>query len=228
MGIAVVAAEGAVEREQPAPRVGIQLVGGGVGLEPALVVMGPDAEVEGGEDVHGTRRQERHAHPDDAPHQIRTEQRGVPRDGRPPVVADEHCPRRAQGTDERDDVAHQVEHRVVGHVVGRRGRTEAALIGRDHVEPGLGQRLHLVAPRVRRLRKPVEEHHERPPVTGADLDDPHRHAVQLQVPPLHRRRLGGPARRRAVASAFASLADAATPGPVCRRRGHGPPPRRPV
>ena len=139
-----------------------------------------------------------------------------------------HGLRRAQGADERDDVAHQVEHRVVGDVVGRRGRAEATLVGRDHVEPGICQRLHLVAPRICRLRKPVEEHHQRPPGTGADLDDPHRDAVQLQDPPLHRRRLDGPARRRAVAS---PPANRPWRSGVCQggeRAGHGPPPRRPA
>ena len=105
--VAVVAAEGAVEREQPAPRIGVELLGGGVALEPALVVVGPDGEVEGGEDVDRPRRQERHAHPHDAPHQVGTEQRRVPHDGRAPVVADDHRLRCAQSADERDDVAHQ-------------------------------------------------------------------------------------------------------------------------
>ena len=68
-------------------------------------------------------------------------------------------------------------------------RAEPALVRRDHVEPGIRQWLHLVAPRVRRLGEPVEQDHQRPTGAGAHLDDPHRDAVQLQAPPLHRRRL---------------------------------------
>ena len=37
----------------------------------------------------------------------------------------------------------------------------AALIGREHVEPGVGERLHLVSPRVGALGEPVAQHDER-------------------------------------------------------------------
>ena len=87
--------------------------------------------------------------------------RHVPGDQRTPVVTDDHRLGDAGVVEQPDEVGGQVLG-AVARDVDRGGRVAvAALIGREHVEPGVGERLHLVSPRVGTLGEPVAQHDER-------------------------------------------------------------------
>ena len=87
--------------------------------------------------------------------------RHVPGDQRAPVVADDHRLGDAGVVEQPDEVGGEVLG-AVARDVGRGGRVAvAALVGREHVEPGVGERLHLVSPRVGALGEPVAQHDER-------------------------------------------------------------------
>ena len=90
------------------------------------------------------------------------------------VVADDHRAFGADVIEQADDVGAQLDD-VVG-VDGRRLRRPAvaALIGRQHVVAGLGQRGDLVPPRIGQFGEAVgQHHHRRAAVTGLDHPQPH-------------------------------------------------------
>ncbi len=64
--------------------------------------------------------------------------------------------------EEADDVADEMELRVLIDRLGGIGLPVAALVGRNDVVARVGQRADLVAPRVPALRKAVAQHDERP------------------------------------------------------------------
>ena len=72
--------------------------------------------------------------------------RHLPDDEAAPVVADEDGLGDAQVVEQPHQVGRQLLQ-VVGLHLGRRvGGAETALVGRDHAQPGVGQRADLVAP----------------------------------------------------------------------------------
>src|SRR5690606_15614376 len=120
------------------------------------------------------------------------------------------------------------------HVVGEQrtgvgaylawGRRPAvtALVGREHVVAGSGERSHLVAPRVRALGEPVEEHHHgiagRSALVDVELDvvgdtDPaHRHGAHAG------RRDCRSARSASTRSITRTVAGSRSPSTVARSR----------
>ena len=100
----------------------------------------------------------------------------MPGDRRPPVVARDHRRRLAEGVEEADDIADQMEQRVVLDRLRHRGLTVAALVGRDGVIAGLRQRDQLMAPRIPGLGEAVAEDDQRP---LARLGHVHAQAVGL-------------------------------------------------
>jgi hypothetical protein len=119
-----------------------------------------------------------HAQPDHPADPVRPQQRGVPGHRRAPVVPGQHRLPFAEYVHQPDDVAGQVQDGV--RIRGRRaaGPAVPALIRRDRVESGGGQRGQLVTPRVPRLREAVQQQHERP---AARLGDMHPQAADVEV-----------------------------------------------
>ncbi len=72
----------------------------------------------------------------------------MPGDRRAPVVPDDVRLLLAQGVDQSDDVADQVEDGVRVDVVGMVAASVATLVGGDHAEARIGQRAELVMPGV--------------------------------------------------------------------------------
>jgi hypothetical protein len=100
------------------------------------------------------------------------------------VVADDEGAGLAEGVEEGDEVADDVQGGVV--VDGRRGvgAAAAAEVGRDDAEAGVGESRDLVAPGVPELREPVQQQQRRP---RALLYHMHADPVHLQRPMLHPR-----------------------------------------
>ena len=120
------------------------------------------------------------------------ERRDRPRERRAPVVADDVSPRCAGVVEHRHHVAGERLHRVsvdLGRLV--RGAIPAE-VGDDHLEAGLGQRRHLVAPQPPRVGEAVEQHH-RATVARHLVFDPNATDVDAHTAPLIR--LCGPAGR---------------------------------
>ena len=80
-----------------------------------------------------------------------------------------------------DEVADQMDLGVVAHLGRHVGLAVPALVGRQHVEAGIGQRDELVTPRVPALGEPVAQHH-RGPVGRPRLGDVHADAVGVDEP----------------------------------------------
>lgn len=72
----------------------------------------------------------------------------MPGDRRAPVVPDDVRFLLAQGVDQSDDVADQVEDGVRVDVVGMVAASVSPLVGGDHAEARIGQRAELVVPGV--------------------------------------------------------------------------------
>src|SRR5207237_10777807 len=109
---------------------------------------------------HATRP-ERHAESSYATQPIGAKQRGVPGDRRTPIMSDHDRTLLAKRIEQSDDVADQVEHRI-GLEGGRPiGLPVAALVRSDDVETRVRQGGQLMAPRVPRLRKSVQQYDER-------------------------------------------------------------------
>ena len=103
---------------------------------------------------------------------------GAPRHHGAEVVADEHRLLGADVVEQADEVGGQLDDVVGVDGVGLRRAAVAALIGRQHVVAGLGQRRNLVAPGVGQFGEAVGQHdHRRAAFAG--LDDPQLHAVGL-------------------------------------------------
>jgi hypothetical protein len=111
-----------------------------------------------------------------AAHAVRPQQGAVPGDRSAPVVPHDHRLPLAQGIEEADHVAHQVQLGVALAPFGPVGPAIAALIGGHGVVAGLGQRDELVAPGVPGFGEAVEQDDERP---RAALGDVHADAVSL-------------------------------------------------
>jgi hypothetical protein len=90
------------------------------------------------------------------------EERGVPRERRAPVVSDDRGPVRAQRRSEADDVADEMEERIVLAAVRAVGLSVAAHVRRDGSIAGFHERLKLIAPGMPGLGKSVAEQHKRP------------------------------------------------------------------
>src|SRR5438876_59660 len=88
-------------------------------------------------------------------------QRHLPDDKAAPVVADENRLVDFEMVEQADEIAGQVLHIVGLDGLGPVGRAIAALIGRNHPDPGRSERLDLVAPRKRDLRPAVAENDRR-------------------------------------------------------------------
>ena len=89
---------------------------------------------------------------------------------RAPVVADHVRPLDPELVQDGEHVADE-RHDAVGVDVGRLvGPPVAALVGDDHLEAGLDEGRHLVAPEPPRVGEPVEEHHGRALARHLDLD----------------------------------------------------------
>ena len=89
----------------------------------------------------------------------------------------------AERRDQAQRVAHRVEHAERGEIVvvigaPAGGAAVAALIGRDDVKPGLGQRHHDLAPGIGDLGKAVQQQQARPAgLVEAGFEDVHVEAV---------------------------------------------------
>src|SRR5205807_10382686 len=121
----------------------------------------------------------RHAQGDDGPEPVRTQQSRVPGDRRAPVVADDDCRRLAQGVEEPDEIADQVEQCVLIDRLRAVGATVAPLVGRHRVVAGLAEGAKLVPPRVPGLRPAVAQQHERPCTVFGDV---HSNAIGFNDP----------------------------------------------
>jgi hypothetical protein len=97
---------------------------------------------------------------------------------------------RPDRVEDADDVAHEVELRVVLDRGRRRRGAVAPLVGGDDVPAGVRERPELVAPRPPALREPVQQQDDRPAVRprlreverqAAELDRPVADAGQLRV-----------------------------------------------
>jgi hypothetical protein len=179
-------------------------------LDPADVVLVPH---ERPEPVDGLPRRAprgvRDAERDERPHPVRPVQAEAPGGERAPVVrGHEHLPL-AERVEERHQVADDVQRGVLlGAAVGHVGAAVPAHVGRHGAVPRGGQRRHLVAPGVPRLREAVEQQHRwragRPGLrhvhahAGAQL---HGAVRDVHVVVLLLRRLGDRGRRRAEAAA---------------------------
>ena len=105
----------------------------------------------------------------------------MPRDRGAPVVAHDDRGVDAARVEQADDVAHEMELRVLIDGRGHVGGAVAPLVGSEHVVPGLAQHLQLVAPRVPAFGEAVAEHDGRP-VVGPGFGDVHANAVGVDVP----------------------------------------------
>ena len=139
--------------------------------------------------VRGIERQprragERRAHHHHALEHVGPRQR-TPRGHRRSEVVADHAGQRAvaQRRGQRQQVADAIEGRERRQVVvelhlGAAAAPVAALVGRHHVEAGLGQRQHHLAPAVGQLREAVDQQQPRPVAAlVAGLEDVHRDAV---------------------------------------------------
>ncbi len=97
---------------------------------------------------------------DQAVDHLRNVQRGLPCDHAAPIVADDDRLLFAQRLDDGDHVAHQQSHVVILDALGLVAQVVAALIDGDALE-FIGQRLHLVAPRVPEIGKAVDHDDQR-------------------------------------------------------------------
>ena len=90
-----------------------------------------------GRRTRGAAGQERHAEADDSAHAVGTQQRGMPGDRRAPVVAGHHGRLRAEGVDQPDDIADQVQEGVLRRWPrgGRSGRSRACRARRRGSRP---------------------------------------------------------------------------------------------
>ena len=91
----------------------------------------------------------------------------------------DNSPLRAERVQERDHIAGQVQHRVLGDVGRRAGLAVAALVRRYRVVASGGEGGQLVTPRVPALRESVQQEHER---AVAGLGDVHGQSAGLQLP----------------------------------------------
>jgi hypothetical protein len=107
----------------------------------------------------------------------------VPGHRRPPVVTRDHRGLGAQCVEQAHHIADQVQHRVSIDLGGRLGPAVPAHVGRDGVEPRVGQGPELVTPRVPGFRKSVAEHDERPLALLGDVH-PDAVGVDAAVPDL--------------------------------------------
>ena len=112
---------------------------------------------------------------------VGAQQRAVPRDRTAPVVADDDRGVDAARVEQADDVADEMELRVLVDARGHVGGAVAALVGREHVVAGVTQCLQLVTPRVPALGESVAEH-DGGPVVGPGVGDVHADAVGVDVP----------------------------------------------
>ena len=106
-------------------------------------------------------------------------QRHLPDDEAAPVVADEDRLVDLEMVEQADQIAGEVLDVVGLDRLGPVGRAIAALIGRDHADAGLAQRLDLVAPGKRDLRPAVAEHDRRRVGFRAGFVVAHANAVRL-------------------------------------------------
>ncbi len=77
---------------------------------------------------------------------------------RAPVVADEHGVVLAEVVEQREQIVSEVADAVGLDLSWRRRVPVPALIRREHVIPGVGERCHLMAPRVTQLGEAVAQH----------------------------------------------------------------------
>ena len=103
-----------------------------------------------------------HAQARNCREQIGPEQRGMPGDGRAPVVADDQSVSFAECCHQRHHVADGIEDAIGGDIGGRAGSSEPPHVRRHHMKSGLRERLDLVPPRIGQFRPAVTEHHQRP------------------------------------------------------------------
>jgi hypothetical protein len=119
------------------------------------------------------------AQPDHAADPVRPQQGRLPGDRRAPVVPGHHGLLLAERVHQRDDVAGQVQDRVVADRLGRGALAVAALVRGHRVESGRRQRDELVPPGVPALGEAVQQHHQRP---AAGLGDVHPEAAGVDEP----------------------------------------------
>ena len=106
------------------------------------------------------------------------QQRRRPRHDAAEVVADEHRAFGADVVEQADDVGGQLDDVVGVDRLRLRGPAVPALIGRQHVVAGLGQRGYLVPPRVGQLGEAVGQHDDRRAAV-AGLGHPQLHPIRL-------------------------------------------------
>ncbi len=138
----------------------------------------------GGVERERWRTGERRAHQHHGAEHVRPDQRAPGRDRRAGIVP-HHGRNRAVAEREHEPhrIAHHVERTerigigIVG-IVPSRGAPVTALVGRDHVVAGRGQRRHHLTPAVGELRKTVQQQHDRPVASlVARFQDMHGEAV---------------------------------------------------
>src|SRR5436190_5887222 len=85
-----------------------------------------------------------------------------PRERRAPVVPDDVRALDSERVEDRDDVGRDRRDPVAVDLLRPVGLAEAAQVGRDHAEAGVGERRRLLPPQVRRVREAVQEDYRRP------------------------------------------------------------------
>jgi hypothetical protein len=103
---------------------------------------------------------------------------GVGHDDGSPVVADDSGLLRPELVDECDDVADEVEYRILVDRIGAVGGAVAALVRRDYAVSSSRERVNLVPPGVPGLRPAVQEQDEGP---IALLGDVHGESIEPDV-----------------------------------------------
>ena len=91
-------------------------------------------------------------------------------------MARDHRSGSVERVEQADDVADEVQLRVLVDRLGRIGLAVAALVGRDDVEARIAECVELVPPRVPALGEAVAQHDERA-VSGPRLRDVHSDPV---------------------------------------------------
>ena len=108
---------------------------------------------------HVRARKVGRVHADDARGELGIHPGELPDEQAAPVVTGEHRALVAERGDEAGEAT--VDELDVVRDVGLVGAAVAGEVGSDDVEAGRGERVDLVAPRVRELGEPVTEEHER-------------------------------------------------------------------
>ena len=143
-------------------------------------------------------RPERHAKRCDRPEAVGPHESGLPGDAGAPIMPDDDGGRRAQGIENADHVADEMQDRVLVDRLRRVALAVAAHVGGDDTEAGGSKRVDLMPPGEPGFRKAMHQQHQRPlallgdvEVDAVAFDDPLRWSCSFfhLAPKLPRMRL---------------------------------------